>query len=100
MKCLSVLAALLFALPAIADSVPFTVSVVDRVLYNPYQQVQIQLTPNGNPLVHSIDPGGTSISFWVANIFSSTFDLQTFMTLTLRRSDRMEWPAGRRNHLS
>jgi|SRR5215813_10670411 len=81
MKPIRALAVLLFALPAFADS--FNVFVVDNQLYNPFRQVLVQLTPNGNPLVHSVSPGGTSLTMLVDNIFSSTFDLQISMTLTL-----------------
>ena len=81
MKHLAALAFLLFALPGFADS--YNVFVVDKVVYNPFQQILVQLTPNGNPLVHSVDPVGTSLTFGIENIFSSTFDIQGSVTLTL-----------------
>jgi len=81
MKHLAALAFLLFALPGFADS--YNVFVVDKVVYNPFQQILVQLTPNGNPLVHSLDPVGTSLTFEIENIFSSTFDIQASVTLTL-----------------
>src|SRR5437016_8993255 len=56
MKLLTLAAALLFAvLPTFADS--FNVFVLE---ITPHGQVDIQLTPNGNPLVLSFAPKPTS----------------------------------------
>jgi hypothetical protein len=78
MKRLAALAVMLFALPGFADS--DNVFVLDRIVNQ--QQIYVQLTPNGNPLVHSIGPG-SSLNFDIENIFSSTFDLQTSVNLRL-----------------
>jgi len=88
MKRLPALAVLLFALPGFADS--YNVFVVDRVI--DHQQVLVQLTLNGNPLVHSVDPAGTSLTFDIENIFSSTFDLQGSVTLTLAGQTIIDGP--------
>jgi hypothetical protein len=90
MKPFAALAFLLFALPGFADS--YNVFVVDKIVNN--NQVLLQLTPNGNPLVHSVDPLGTSLTFEIENIFSSTFDLQASVTLTLGGQTIINGPLG------
>src|SRR6266849_4978923 len=88
MKRLAALAVLLVALPGFADS--FNVFVVDRVV--DHQQILVQLTPNGNTLVHSVDPAGTSLTFEISNIFSSTFDIQGSVALTLAGQTIIDGP--------
>jgi hypothetical protein len=79
MKRLAVLAVPLACPPAFADS--FNVFLLDRIV--DHQEVLVQLTPNGNPLVHNSDPAGSSFTFEIENVFSSTFDIQGSVTLTL-----------------
>jgi len=89
MQCLTpLLLVLLFVLPGFADS--YNVFVVNKII--DHHPVFVQLSSNGNPLLHSVDPMGTSLLFEIDNIFSSTLDLQTSVTLTLAGQTVVDGP--------